>query len=256
MQELFSVAGKTALVTGGSRGIGLMIAEGLVRAGAKVYITSRKVDACEQACAQLSAIGECVALPCDLANMQQLQAFADDFKQREDSLDILVNNAGATWGAEIDDFPEKGWDRVMDLNVKSLFFLTQQLLPSLRAAARAEAPARVINIGSIDGINVGMFSALSYGASKAAVHHLTRVLAKQLVADHINVNAIAPGPFATEMLQPMLDHMGDAIVESNPMGRVGAMSDIAGTAIFLSSRASNFISGTVIPVDGGLVNMS
>jgi NAD(P)-dependent dehydrogenase (short-subunit alcohol dehydrogenase family) len=144
----------------------------------------------------------------------------------------------------------------MDLNVKSLFFLTQKLLPALRVAASADEPARVINIGSIDGINVGMFSALSYGASKAAVHHLTRVLAKQLVSEHINVNAIAPGPFETAMLKPMLDNMGDAIVESNPMGRVGQTSDIAGTAIFLSSRASNFISGTVIPVDGGLVNMA
>ena len=256
MKNLFSVKGKVALVTGGSRGIGLMIARGYVENGAVVYISSRKADVCDAVAAELSKYGECHSLPADISTMEGVEHLAAEIAKRENKLNILVNNAGAAWGAPIDDFPEQGWDKVMDLNVKSLFFLTQKLLPQLRAAATAEDPARVINIGSIDGLGTTLMETYSYPASKAAVHHLTRVLAHRLAKDNINVNAIAPGPFESQMTESMMELHLDEINAQNPRGRIGTPEDIAGTAIYLSSRAGAYTTGHVIPVDGGIVNAS
>ncbi|MCI4643322.1 MAG: SDR family oxidoreductase [Hyphomonadaceae bacterium] len=259
-ENLFSIRGKTALVTGGSRGIGEMIAAGFVAAGARVYICSRKAEACEETAQRLSGQyhGECIALPADLSSLDNIQDLADRLAAREARLDILVNNAGASWGGSIDAFPEQGWDKVMDVNVKGVFFLTQKLLPLLRAAASAEDPARVINIGSIDGLKSSHFDVFSYGASKAAVHHLTRFLAAHLTGEHINCNAIAPGPYPTKMLGSgfggrMDDALWDEFGEANPSGRVGTAEDIAGLAIFLSSRAGAYVIGEVIASDGGIV---
>lgn len=256
MEKLFSIAGKTALVTGGSRGIGLMIARGYVEAGARVYISSRKVEACAAAAETLGKLGTCIALPADLSTMEGIEHVAREIAGREPRLDILVNNAGATWGGKVDDFPETGWDKVMDLNVKSVFFLTQKLLPLLGAAARPTAPARVINIGSIDGLHTSLFDNFSYGPAKAAVHHLTRVLATHLAARHITVNAIAPGPFATDMMAPMVARMGDEIINRVPLKRMGEQEDAAGMAIFLASRAASYVTGTVLPLDGGMLGAS
>lgn len=256
INHLFSIAGKTALVTGGSRGIGLMIARGYVAAGARVYISSRKAEACMAAAAELGKLGVCIALPADLAKMSEVERLAAELTAREPKLDILVNNAGATWGGTVDAFPETGWDKVMDLNVKSVFFLTQKLLPLLDQAASAERPARVINIGSIDGLHTSIFENFSYGPSKAALHHLTRVLSAHLASRHITVNAVAPGPFATDMMAPMIARMGDAIVNSVPLKRMGGADDAAGIAIFLASCAASFITGAVIPVDGGIMGAS
>lgn len=256
INALFSIAGKTALVTGGSRGIGLMIARGYVAAGARVYISSRKAEACMAAAAELGKLGVCIALPADLAKMSEVERLAAELAAREPKLDILVNNAGATWGGTVDAFPETGWDKVMDLNVKSVFFLTQKLLPLLDQAASAERPARVINIGSIDGLHTSIFENFSYGPSKAALHHLTRVLSAHLASRHITVNAVAPGPFATDMMAPMIARMGDAIVNSVPLKRMGGADDAAGIAIFLASCAASFITGAVIPVDGGIMGAS
>ena len=256
MKNLFSVEGKVALVTGGSRGIGLMIARGYVENGAVVYVSSRKAEVCDKVAAELSKYGECHSLPADISTMEGVEHLAAEIAKRENKLDILVNNAGAAWGAPIDDFPEQGWDKVMDLNVKSVFFLTQKLLPQLRAAATADDPARVINIGSIDGLGTTLMETYSYPASKAAVHHLTRVLAHRLASDNINVNAIAPGPFESQMTESMLELHLDEINAQNPRGRIGTAEDIAGTAIYLSSRAGAYTTGHVIPVDGGIVNAS
>lgn len=252
MDSLFSVAGKCVLVTGGSRGIGLMIARGFVAAGARVYLTSRKAEVCAAAAAELSTLGSCVALPADISRMDEITRLVSELSAREPRLDVLVNNAGAAWGAPVDTFPEAGWDKVMDLNVKSVFFLTQRLLPLLDAAAGAADPARVINIGSVDGMHTSLFENFSYGPSKAALHHLTRVLATHLAARHITVNAIAPGPFDTDMMAPMAARMGDEIVARVPLKRMGTESDAAGAAIFLASRAASYITGTVVPVDGGM----
>ena len=261
--NIFSIADKTALVTGGSRGIGEMIAAGFLAAGAKVYISSRKADVCDATAARLSDEygGECISLPADLSGVAGTEALAAQIASREDKLDILVNNAGASWGAPIDEFPEVGWDKVMDTNVKGVFFLTQQLLPQLRAAGSADDPARIINIGSIDGLQSSPFSVFSYGASKAAVHHLTRFLANHLAKDNITANAIAPGPYPTWMLSTGVGYGGetegvdwDAVGASNPRGRVGTPEDIAGLAIFLCSRAGAYIVGEIIASDGGIFN--
>lgn len=253
MSDLFSIEGKTALVTGGSRGIGLMIARGFVEAGARVYISSRKAEVCDQVAEELSAHGTCVSLPADLASEEECLRLADELASREERLHILVNNAGANWGAPLAEFPASAWDKVLDLNVKAPFFLTRALLPRLEAAGTADDPARVINIGSVDGIQVPMLHTYSYSSSKAAIHHLTRVLARELGPKHITVNAVAPGPFESKMMAETLRNFGDAIAASAPLGRIGRPDDMAGVAIYLSSRAGAYVTGAIIPVDGGLV---
>ncbi len=254
MTDLFSLTGKVALVTGGSRGIGLMIARGYVEAGVRVYISSRKAEVCEEIAAELSTIGFCVALPADLSTEAECQRLAAELAAREDHLDILVNNAGATWGAPIEDFDEAAWERVLALNVKGVFHLTKAVLPLLRSAGTAEEPARVINIGSIDGIHVPILNTFSYSASKAAVHQLTRHLAKSL-APEITVNAIAPGPFESKMMAATLEAVGDQIAAAAPLKRIGRPDDMAGVAIFLASRAGSYLTGTIIPVDGGIATV-
>lgn len=254
-KDLFSIEGKTALVTGGSRGIGLMIARGFVEAGVKVYISSRKAEVCEKVAAELSEIGECVAIPANLSTEDECRRLAGEIADREASLDILVNNAGATWGAPIDEFDEAAWERVLALNVKGVFHLTKFLRPLLEKAGTTEEPARVINIGSVDGLHVPAFESYSYSASKAAVHQLTRHLAKRL-APAVTVNAIAPGPFESKMMAATLEAAGDQIAASIPLKRIGRPDDMAGAAQFLASRAGAYVTGVIIPVDGGLVGLS
>ncbi|MFC3077598.1 SDR family oxidoreductase [Phenylobacterium terrae] len=251
MRNLFSVEGKVVLVTGGSRGIGEMIARGYVENGAKTYISSRKADVCDRLAEELSEHGTCISLPFDLGNMAGIAGLAAAIAEREPKLDVLVNNAGATWGAPIDEYPEGGWDKVVDLNTKSIFFLTQKLLPQLRAAATHENPARVINIASVNGIEPPALETYAYSTSKAGCIMLTRHLAKRLAREHILVNAIAPGPFPSQMMAATLATAGDAIRANNPRGRTGEPEDIAGVAIFLSSRASAYTTGATIPCDGG-----
>lgn len=255
MKSLFSLQGKVAVVTGGSRGIGAMITRGFLENGVKTYITSRKVSELEAAAAEFSEIGECVAIRSDLSTLDGVRSFADAVKDAEDRVDILVNNAGATWGAALDDYPEAGWDKVMDLNVKSLFFLTQKLAPLLRAGASAEQPAKVVNVASIDGIYNANIETYSYSASKAAVIHLTRRMAKRLIEDHINVTAIAPGAFASDMNVWTRD-TPDEVAKSIPARRVGTPEDMAGTAVYICSRAGDYLVGITIAVDGGVVYAS
>jgi 2-deoxy-D-gluconate 3-dehydrogenase len=265
VENLFSIEGKIALVTGGSRGIGEMIAAGFLAHGAKVYISSRKADLCDATARRLAEEygGECVSLPADVSRLDGITALASAVAERESRLDILVNNAGTTWGDPIDDYPEAGWDKVMDTNVKGIFCLTQKLLPLLRKSASHADPARVINVGSVDAIKTPAFDNYSYAAAKAAVHHLTRVLAAHLIKENIIVNGIAPGPFPTWMLSAGIGFGGevegqdwDLVGSRNPRGRVGTMEDIAGVAIFLSSRASGFTVGDIITCDGGAVASS
>jgi NAD(P)-dependent dehydrogenase (short-subunit alcohol dehydrogenase family) len=249
--DLFSVDGKVALVTGGSSGIGLMIARGFVEAGARVYISSRKADVCEKVAAELSTIGPCEALPANLSTEDACRTLAGQLAEREPALHVLVNNAGATWGAPFDEFDDAAWNRVLDLNVKGVFHLTRFLRPTLEAASAPDDPARVINIGSIDGLHVPTLETYSYSASKAAVHHLTRHLAKRL-APKITVNAVAPGPFQSKMMAATLDAFGEQIEQTAPMRRIGRPDDMVGVTRFLSSRAGAYITGAVIPVDGGI----
>ncbi|MCB1014051.1 MAG: SDR family oxidoreductase [Acidimicrobiales bacterium] len=259
--SLFSVAGKTVLVTGGSRGIGEMIAAGFLANGATVYISSRKADACDATAARLADTygGTCVSIPADLSTLEGIDALVGALADVA-RLDVLVNNAGASWGASIEEFPEIGWDKVMDTNVKGVFFLTQRLLPKLEAAGTADDPARIINIGSIDGIRTPTFDTWSYGASKAALHALTRQLGNRLTKRNVVANAIAPGPFPTWMLSTGVGTGGDvegtdweAVGRSVPRGRVGTPEDVAGLAIFLASRAGAYVVGEVIALDGGAV---
>jgi NAD(P)-dependent dehydrogenase (short-subunit alcohol dehydrogenase family) len=255
MTSLFDVSEKTVLVTGGSRGIGEMIARGFVEAGAKVYISSRKADVGEALARELSEIGTCVSLPADLSREDECARLAEVFGAREDHLDVLVNNAGATWGAPLADYDETAFERVLALNVKGVFHLTKFLRPLLEARATMDEPSRVINVGSIDGIHVPVLETYAYSASKAAVHQLTRHLAKQL-APLITVNAIAPGPFESKMMKATLDAFGDAIAAAAPMKRIGRPSDMAGTAIFLASPAASYITGVILPVDGGIATLA
>ena len=258
LQELFKVEGKIAVVTGGSRGIGEMITAGFLANGVKVYITARKFDALQAKAKELSKHydQECIPIAADLSTKEGVDIFCNEIKQHETHIDILINNAGAAWAEPIDTFSEKGWDKVMDLNVKSTFFITQQLLPLLRKNASNDDPSRVINIGSIDGISTPVFESYPYGASKAAVHHLTRVLSARLVKEDILVNAIAPGPFPSNMLGPAVAFDYSGIASVNPRKRVGTPEDIAGLAIFLCSRAGSYTVGETITCDGGLVSRS
>ncbi|XOV84956.1 MAG: SDR family oxidoreductase [bacterium] len=262
MKNLFSVENKVVIVTGGSRGIGEMIAAGFLANGAKVYISSRKADVCDATAARLQEEygGQCTSIPADMSTLDGIKAFCEVFRSKEDHLDVLINNAGVAWGAPLEEFPEVGWDKVMNTNVKGPFFLTQQLLPLLEKATSFDEPSRIINVGSIDGIKTPVFDNFSYGPSKAAIHHLTRVLAAHLIKRNIIVNAIAPGPFPTYMLSTGVGGGGntdttdwDAVGKGNPRGRVGTAEDIAGLAIFLASRASGFTVGEVITCDGGSV---
>jgi NAD(P)-dependent dehydrogenase (short-subunit alcohol dehydrogenase family) len=252
--DLFDVSGKTALVTGGSRGIGLMIARGLAASGVRVIVSSRKTGDLEAAAEQVREFGECEAIPADLSSPEGARALADAVGSRHERLEILVNNAGVTWGAPLEEFPASGWDRVMHTNVEGIFHLTVGLLPALRSAASAEDPARVINIGSIDGLRPPLMDNFSYSAAKAAVHMLTRHLARRLAADQITVNAIAPGPFESKMTAFMFetDEGREAIEQIVPLHRIGRQDDAAGLVRFLSSRAGSYLTGTVIPLDGGI----
>lgn len=252
MRNLFDIAGKVALVTGGSRGIGAMIARGYVENGVRVYISSRKQDACERMAQELSRYGTCIALPADLSTEAECRRLAKEIASREQALHILVNNAGANWGAPLEEYPDSAWDKVLSLNVKAVFHLTRALLPQLEAGARPGDPARVINIGSIDGLRVPLLETYAYSASKAALHHLTRVLAMQLASRNIAVNAVAPGPFESKMMAATLERFRDAIIAACPLGRIGEPEDMAGIAIYLASRAGAYVTGAVIPVDGGL----
>ncbi|MEY4338775.1 MAG: hypothetical protein RLZ14_625 [Actinomycetota bacterium] len=250
--DLFSLQGKTAVVTGGSRGIGAMIARGLLDAGASVIISSRKQHELDEAKAALSAHGHIEAVRADVSTIEGVEALAAAVTEQFPTLNILVNNAGATWGMPLDEFDEHAWDKVMDTNVKGVFFLTQKLLPNLRAGASEDDPARVVNIGSIDGLHVNPMDTFSYAASKAGVHHLTRALARRLGPEHITVNAVAPGPFESKMMAATLKAFGDNIAKSAPLRRIGRPDDMAGVAVFLCSRAGSYVTGAVIPVDGGI----
>ncbi|HOZ26550.1 MAG TPA: SDR family oxidoreductase [Hyphomonadaceae bacterium] len=257
IENLFSLKGRVALVTGGSRGIGKMIARGFVESGAKTYISARKADACDETAAELTALGhaQCISLPQDISTVAGAKMLAEDIYKREGKLDILVNNAGAAWAANFEEFPEAGWDKVMNLNVKSPFFLTQALHAALKKAASREQPAKVINICSIDGIKLNPLETYSYHASKSSLLYLTKRMAARLVQDNIVVTAIAPGPFASEMNRAARD-MEDAVAERTPMRRIGRDEDMAGTAIFLASRAGDYVCGDSIAVDGGIAYAS
>ena len=248
--ELFSLKGRSALITGGSRGIGRMIAEGFLRAGARVYISARKADACDATAAELSVIGPCVSLPADVSTQGGVQQLVAAYQQHEESLDILVNNAGAAWGAPYEEFPESGWDKVVDLNLKAPFFLTQALTPLLKKAA-TDHLAKVIHIASIDGVSVNPQETYSYAASKAGLIHLTRRMALKLAPERIAVSAIAPGAFASTMNKDARDH-GDEVAQRIPLGRIGTPEDMAGAAIFLASRAGDYVVGGTLVVDGGV----
>ena len=248
--ELFSLKGRSALITGGSRGIGRMIAEGFLRAGARVYISARKADACDATAAELSVIGPCVSLPADVSTQGGVQQLVASYQQHEQSLDILVNNAGAAWGAPYEEFPESGWDKVVDLNLKAPFFLTQALTPLLKRAA-TDHLAKVIHIASIDGVSVNPQETYSYAASKAGLIHLTRRMALKLAPERIAVSAIAPGAFASTMNKDARDH-GDEVAQRIPLGRIGTPEDMAGAAIFLASRAGDYVVGSTLIVDGGV----
>ncbi|BEP50978.1 MULTISPECIES: SDR family oxidoreductase [Variovorax] len=250
--QLFSLKGRSALITGGSRGIGRMIAEGFLAQGARVYISARKAAACDQAAKELSAFGHCVSLPADVSTLEGAQALVAAYAKHEDALDILVNNAGAAWGAPYDEFPESGWDKVVDLNLKTPFFLTQALTPMLKKAA-TDHLAKVINIASIDGISVNPQETYSYAASKAGLIQLTRRMALRLAQERIVVSAIAPGAFASDMNKLARDH-GDEVKERIPAGRIGVPEDMAGAAIYLASRAGDYVMGSTLVVDGGVTH--
>ncbi len=252
MKDLFSLAGRTALITGGSRGIGRMIAEGFLAQGARVYISARKAMACDQTAAELSGLGHCVSLPADVSSVEGARALVAAYSAHESQLDILVNNAGAAWGAPFDEFSEAGWDKVVDLNLKTPFFLTQALHAQLILAGKSRV-AKVINIASIDGVSVNPQETYSYAASKAGLIHLTRRMALRLAKDNIAVSAIAPGAFASDMNRDARDH-GDVVSQRIPSGRIGTVEDMAGAAIYLASRAGDYVVGATLVVDGGVTH--
>ena len=252
MKDLFKVEGKTAIVTGGSRGIGFMIARGFVEAGVRVYISSRKAAVCDAAAAELSKMGECISIPADLSTAEGARILGEAVKSREDRVHILVNNAGATWGAPFEEFPAEAWDRVLNINVKGPFFVTREIMPLLKKAGSFNDPARIINIGSVAGFGTGGV-AFAYGPSKAAVHQMTKNWAAQFARDHVTVNAIAPGPFPSKMMAFVTDNEESrkALESRIPLSRIGTPEDVAGLSIFLSSRAGAYVTGVVIPLDGG-----
>ncbi len=248
--KLFSLDGKVALVTGGSRGIGKMIAKGFLEAGAaRVYISSRKAPACLETAEELGP--QCIALPQDVSTVDGVKALTAAYLAKEDKLDILLNNAGAAWGADFDEFPESGWDKVMDLNLKSPFFLTQALHGALTKAGAPDRPSKVINVASIDGIRLNPQETYSYHASKAGLIFLTRRMAARLIRDNIVVSAIAPGAFASEMNRVARDQ-GDEVAKRIPSRRIGTDEDMQGVAIYLASRAGDYVVGQTIAVDGGI----
>ncbi len=252
--SLFDIRGKVALVTGGARGLGRMIAAGLVAGGARVYITSRKREIGEQTAHDLSAEGECAALTANLATPEAVAGLAREFKAREQRLDILVNNAGKTWGAPLESFPDKAWTDVMAVNVQGPFTLVRELLPLLKAAGTADDPARIINIGSLAGSVVEPLQAYSYVASKAAIHHLSRVLAADLAPFHVTVNVVMPGFFPTQMTAHIREdeETHRILVGRVPLRRLGRAEDIAGACVFLASRAGSYITGAELRLDGGM----
>ncbi len=251
MADLFSLDGKVALVTGGSQGIGLMIARGLVDAGAKVYVSSRKAAVCDAAAAELSERGQCISLPGDVSTEEQALRLVADLSEREEQLHVLVNNAGTAWGGSLETYPDSAWDKVFALNVKAAFNLSRALLPMIERAAGQRDPGRIINVGSIDGFRVPALENYAYSASKAAIHHLTRVLAQQLGKRNVTVNAIAPGPFPSKMMASTLAEVGEEWAAKCPMGRLGEPDDMAGIAVYLASRAASWTTGQIIAVDGG-----
>lgn len=255
MQSLFDVSGKVAVVSGGSSGIGAMMARGLLENGAKVYITARKAERLEAKAKELSELGECIAIQGDMSRVEGIEAFVEEISKHEDKVDILINNAGANWSAPLESFPEKGWDKVMDINIKSIFFATQKFLPLLKAAGSADDPARVINIASINGIRNSGMPTYAYSASKSGVIHLTEHLATDLASSGINVNAIAPGFFPSDMTKQIVenDEMTQFALSQIPRGRMGKPEDIAGTAIYLCSEASSWMTGQTMVLDGGMI---
>ena len=255
ISELFSVNKKVVLITGGSRGIGEMMARGFLANGAKVYISSRKIKDCEATAQKLSQEykSECISIPADISDLNGINQLFNKFIKFDDNLDVLINNAGAVWGEPLHKFSEAGWDKVMDLNVKSIFFMIQKFLEILKKNTSSDNLARIINIGSIDGINTPYYENYSYSVAKSAVHKLTSVLAAKLIKDNIICNAIAPGPFPSKMLGSAVEHDYSVISKKNPSGRVGKPEDIAGLAIFLASRAGQYTVGETITCDGGLI---
>lgn len=254
VNSLFGLDGKKAVVTGGSRGIGAMIAEGLLDAGCEVIISARKADQVAAAVERLSGKGSITGICADLSTDSGIEHLSSAVAERTDALHLLFNNAGASWGEPLETFPTGGWDKVMNVNVRGVFFLTQRLLPLLRAAATPQSPARVVNTGSINGLTPPEWDTFSYSSSKAAVHMLTRHLAKHLAADHITVNAIAPGPFDSQMMAFALDdpQTRSSLAADVPLGRIGEPDDMAGVALYLASAAGSYVTGAVIPVSGGL----